>query len=162
MVTQLVQYLSIGESTCEKIMELRSISRQNTPAIKNIPKITHWKRGGIPRTHLNIASSYVANTKKHIFDIWAHSHHRSYLLFVRQLCDNSETTLRQDWDNFRHCQLIPEHIAITAPISSLSTNLVNKVTMGVLVSPPGLQKLLICLEKYSKVNYADDIPKPLP
>ena len=30
----------------------------------------------------------------------------------------------------------PEHIAITAPISSLSTNFVNKVTIGVLVRPP--------------------------
>ena len=30
----------------------------------------------------------------------------------------------------------PEHIAITAPISSLSTNFDNKVTIGVLVRPP--------------------------
>ena len=31
----------------------------------------------------------------------------------------------------------PEHIAMTAPISSLSTNFESKVTMGVLVRPPG-------------------------
>ena len=91
--------------TCEKIMELRSISRQNTPA-KHIPKITHWKsREEVFLGHTQtIASSYVANTKKHI--IWHLSTQPSQLLSplckatLRQLWNNFDTRLRQLWNNF--------------------------------------------------------------